>query len=294
MPLAVGAYEIAPTPLRKVAIMKYIFSATLATFLKLGVARMRSGAGCVFLLQGLPGGGKTAFAKALAAILAGQLFYYAGSPDKERDLLYEIDVDGVLRRERGWVPGPAWEACARSKRGEYAVLLIDEIDKTNTGFDAFLLRFLEEWAFRAPDGTTVEGDPRFLAVVVTSNGRRQIRPEVLRRTQRIEVPLPTGERLREIVRQIAGCEIPTGLLDLVARIGDKVREQDVNNAPAPKELALCCVDLLSLAEAGESDSAIWREIAASWLVKTGGAAAIDKAVPFKWAAALISEARKGL
>ena len=170
--------------------MTYHFSKSLETFLHLAIRRMEEGLGAVLLLEGPPGGGKTSFAKALAAHLGGRCHYYSGSPDKERDLLYEIDVEGVLKRESAWVPGPAWSAFAESSEGRFAVLLVDEVDKTNPGFDAFLLRLLEDWTFRAPDGQEVKADPTKLAVVLTTNGRRKLRPEVLRRCQRIHVPLP--------------------------------------------------------------------------------------------------------
>ena len=111
--------------------MKYIFSKVLETFLNLSIRRMKAGHGVVLLLDGPPGGGKTSFAKAFAKLLGGNCHYYSGSPDKERDLLYEIDVEGVLKRESAWVPGPAWSAFAESKKGQFSVLLIDEVDKTH-------------------------------------------------------------------------------------------------------------------------------------------------------------------
>lgn len=273
---------------------QYRFSETLAAFLRLAIARMHAGLGAVLLLEGAPGGGKTSFARAAARELGEDVpvYYYAGSPDKERDLLYEIDVEGVLRRERAWVPGPAWQAFATSSQGRFAVLLIDEVDKTSAGFDAFLLRLLEEWTFRAPDGTEVNGDASKLVVVMTSNGRRKLRPEVLRRCQRVPVPLPNNGRLRDIVRQLAQVPVPDGLVELVIRIGNAVREKDEQNAPSPKELALCCVDLLALAAASELSQDVWREIAASWLTKAGGPATIDAACStFKWVRALMQEAR---
>lgn len=268
----------------------YIFSKALAAFLKLAVSRMMHGFGCALLLDGPPGGGKTSFAKALATHLKGNCFYYSGSPDKERDLLYEIDVEGVLKREAAWVPGPAWQAFEASSKGEFAVLLIDEVDKTNPGFDAFLLRLLEEWTFRAPDGHEIKGNPEKLAVVLTSNGRRDLRPEVLRRCQKIHVSLPENGRMVQIIEQIAGIPIPENLLDLVTRIGEAVRKDNADNAPSPKEMALCCVDLIELAKSGEADQEVVREVGASWLTKSGGASSIDKATGFKWTRALMNEA----
>jgi len=270
----------------------YFFSPVLAATLKVAVNRMRAGHGAALFLEGPPGGGKTSFARALASALGGRMYYYTGSPDKERDLLYEIDVKGVLTRENAWVKGPAWEAFEASTRGEFAVLLIDEIDKTNPGFDAFLLRLLEEWTFRSPEGEEVKADPTKLAVVLTTNGRRKIRPEVLRRCQRATVPLPSGELLQKIVRQIADFPVPEGILDLVIRIGENIRQAGAENAPSPKELAFLCVDLLALAEAGEWNPEVWRQIASGWLVKAGGPEAIDKAVPFRWVRALIREVKK--
>jgi len=270
--------------------MAYFFSKALEAFLNLAMARMEAGLGSALLLSGPPGGGKTSFARAFAEKLGAPLFYYSGSPDKERDLLYEIDVQGVLRRENAWVPGPAWQAFEKSNSG-YAVLLIDEVDKTNPGFDAFLLRLLEDWTFRSPDGKEIKANPARLAVVLTSNGRRKLRPEVMRRCQRVSVPLPEDGRMQEIIRQIAGTEIPGKMLDLIIRIGRAVGGDNEENAPSPKEMAMCCVDIISLHEGGENDPEVWREVAASWLTKEGGPAHLDRVTGFRWARALREETR---
>ncbi len=272
----------------------YFFSPELEIFLDLAVARMRRGQGAVLLLQGPPGGGKTAFAKAVAEKIEGILHYYVGAPDKERNLLYEVDVSGVLRRQNAWVLGPAWQAFAESTAGRHAVLLIDEVDKTNQGFDAFLLRLLEEWTFRSPDGDEVKANPSKLVVILTSNGRRELRPEVLRRCQRVYVPLPDKKRLFEIVRQIAGgIVLPDGLLSVLFRIADALRKADSELAPSPKEIALCACDLLRLTAIGTDEMVIWREVAASWLVKNGGPSVIDDALPqYRWARALRTEAQR--
>lgn len=271
--------------------LEYIYSPTLKVFKNLAIERMRAGYGCTLLLEGPPGGGKTSFAKALACDLNATMPYYSGAPDKERDLLYEIDVGGVLRGERAWVPGAAWQAFEASRQGKNAVLLIDEVDKTNTGFDAFLLRLLEDWSFCSPDGVTIQGDPEHLAVILTSNGKRSMRPEVLRRCQRIRVPFPEQDRLIRIIHSIARKELPSNLINAVVRIGNAIRANEADIAPSPKELAFCCVDILALARHSVTDPEIWRQVAASWLIKQGGAEKIDTHVKYKWWRALMTEAR---
>lgn len=276
-------------------------SASQQAFMTLASARMARGQGAVLLLEGPPGGGKTSFAKALACRVGGGLYYYAAAPDRERDLLYEIDVAGVVRRENAWVAGPAWQAFDDSAAGKPAVLLVDELDKASPGFDAFLLRLLEEWTFRSPEGAEVHADPAYLAVVLTSNGRRELRPEVQRRAQRVHVPRPEPQRLRQIVQQIAtgdGGRLPCGLVDVLLRVGDALHkhQQAPEQAPSPKELAMAGLDCVQLAQASVHDLAVWREVAASWLVKGAGAdaaAVVDKAVPgWKWARALRTESQR--
>lgn len=271
---------------------EYIFSEELAASLRLAANRMKLGFGATLFLEGLPGGGKTSFARALASELGGDCYYYSGSPDKERNLLYEIDVEGVLQRKAAWVPGPCWEAFEASTQGRFSVLLIDEIDKTSPGFDSFLLRLLEEWTFRSPSGDEVKADPTKMAVVITTNGRRAIRPEVLRRCHRVQVPLPSGERLEKIIQQIAGCNIPKNLLEVAIRIGNAIRKADKEQAPSPKELAMLCIDALCLAQEDCHDSAVWRAMATGWLVKEGGVSVIDNATKYRWTRALMAEANR--
>lgn len=272
---------------------QYFFSAALAAFLKLTISRMNRGLGACLYLLGLPGCGKTSFARAIARELGATFYHYKCNSDERRNLLFDTDVDGVLKRENAWVKGKAWRAFEDSARGQYAVLLLDEFDKASDGFIGFLLTLLEEWHFDDPQGNRIQADLSKICVVITSNGNKEPKPEMLRRCQRIEVPLPTGERLHQIMNEIAGQTLPTGLRDLVIRLGDAIRASDAGNAPSPKEMALCCLDLLELGASAETvDTEIYRQVAASWLVKKGGPQAIDKIVKYSWAKGLRTEAQR--
>lgn len=268
----------------------YIISKVLEVVISMVSNRLFRGFGATLILTGPPGGGKTSFAKELARQLGATFHYYASGPDKSRDLLYEPDVGGIIRREAAFVKGAAWKAFEDSISGP-SVLLIDEVDKTDKGFDSFLLRLLEEWNFTDPEGNTVSADPKNIVVVMTTNGRRELSPEVLRRGQRVEVPLPTGKKHRQIVSSIAGGGLPAGLVDLLCKIGEKLaKEIDPEMAPSPKELALCGIDMVELAKA-DFDHELIRQIAGSWLSKDG-LEGLDKTLKYNWARALYKEAQK--
>lgn len=274
---------------------RYIFSKQLMTFANLAIERMVDGRGAVLFLHGIPGSGKTEFARAVADMLGAQFFKYQCVPDKERDILYEIDVDGVLNRTNGWKKKPAWLAFEASHDG-YVVLLIDEVDKTHPNFDAFLLELLEEYRFMAPDGSYVQADPSKLMLILTSNGRRQLRTETLRRMQRIPVHFPDQKRLEGIIQQIVGDEwIPRRLMEQVIRFADQMRREDPEMAPAPKEMALFIVDAMNLAYSDNWDLEVWRDVFASYFTKDdSGAVAIDKILKFNWAKALVNDLQKSL
>lgn len=290
--------------------VNYLFSKKLQTFGELAVMRMQLNLGAVLLLKGEPGGGKTEFAMAMAKTLATAgdgaarniddvFFKYQCAPDRERDLLYNYDMNGIVTRSNAWLPGPAWEAFESSNYG-FSVLLIDEVDKTHPNFDAFLLELLEQMQFRAPtqgeDGRVynIKANPKNLMIILTSNGRRELRQEVLRRCQRIEVPFPERPRLDHIIRGITENEntnvpLPIGLLELLIRIGGQIRKENPENAPSPKEMALCGIDLMVLGSNNVTDPDLWREVAASYMIKEGGVQGIDRALKFRWGKALMTE-----
>lgn len=110
-------------------------------------------------------------------------------------------------------------------------------------------------------------------VILTSNGRKYLPPEILRRCQRLSVPFPDRNRMKEIIKSIVKGKIfiPSGMLDIVYKIGAIIRKENYENSPSPKEMALLMLDLQGLALSGETNLQIWREVASKYLTKEGGA-----------------------
>ena len=281
--------------------MNYILNAQQVMFAQLAAGRMKANFGASLLIEGPPGSGKTAYAEHLAQELGAEFLYYSCSEFGNTDLLYQVDVNGVVTREKAWVKGPAWEACELSADGKKVVLLIDELDKAASNFDAFLLRFLERWTFDSPERELIKGNPKNICVVLTTNGRRTLRSEVLRRCQRIHFPYPSEERLRKIIYTILNWDKGqyAGLVQLAAKIGVAISKADAEEAPSPKELAFLCLDAMTLTMAGnETTTECWQELGRSYLVKSEPISFVNNALTkagnkgFKWWQALKKEAQK--
>jgi MoxR-like ATPase len=164
-------------------------------------------------LEGEPGVGKTEVAKALADVLgrdlirlqcyegldAGQALYEWDHP---KQLLHvrvaeaeDRDV-GDLYAERFLLERPLLRA-VRAAAG--AVLLIDEIDRSDSEFEAFLLEFLSDFQITIPElGTLRAARPPI--VVLTSNRTRELHDALKRRCLYHWIPFPDPERERQILR----------------------------------------------------------------------------------------------
>ncbi|HEU5212413.1 MAG TPA: MoxR family ATPase, partial [Gaiellaceae bacterium] len=163
----------------------YLADRGLATAVFLGLRMRRP-----LLLEGEPGVGKTEVAKTLAAALGAELIRlqcYEGIDaaqalyewDYSRQLLYaralqagEIDVSQRVAELYGpdfLLERPLLRAL---RSGSSAVLLIDELDRADDEFEAFLLEVLSEYAVTIPELGTIAGDEP-PAVVITSNRTRE-------------------------------------------------------------------------------------------------------------------------
>jgi MoxR-like ATPase len=203
------------------------------------------------LLEGEPGVGKTEVAKTLARLLDAELIRlqcYEGIDVTQA--LYEWNYARQLLHARALQAGEL-DPQARAaelygpeflverpllraiRAGSAAVLLIDELDRADDEFEAFLLEILSDYAVSIPElGTIVAPDPP--AVIVTSNRTRELHDALKRRCLYHWIEFPSVERETEIVR-LRAPEVPERLARSVAEAVARLREADLVKPPGAAE-----------------------------------------------------------
>ena len=224
----------------------YLADRGLSTALLVGMSLHRP-----VLLEGEVGVGKTEVAKALAATYGKQLIRlqcYEGIDTNQA--LYEWDYPRQLLHIRALSEhqladsaavralfGPEFllerPLLAAVRAGSNAVLLIDEIDRADDEFEAFLLEVLSDFQISIPEiGTVTAGDPPL--VVLTSNRTRDLHDALKRRCLYHWIGYPSPERETEIVlaRQP---EIPGTLAKKVVAAVQRLRTMDLVKPPGVAE-----------------------------------------------------------
>jgi MoxR-like ATPase len=222
------------------------------------------GLGKPLLVEGVPGVGKTEAAKVLARALgrslirlqcyegidAAQALYEWNYP---RQLLAIREAEasgkaGNLYGEDFLIERPLLKALRQADR---AVLLIDEIDRADDEFEAFLLEFLADYEISIPEfGTIRAAAPP--VVVLTSNRTRELHEALRRRCTYHWIPYPDPKREAEIIMLRAGNVAEETARAVVAAVNG-LRKLPLVKAPGIAE----AVDWARAAQMLEGGSGDW-------------------------------------
>jgi MoxR-like ATPase len=200
------------------------------------------------LLEGEAGVGKTEAAKALARALPARLIRlqcYEGLDvahavyewNYSRQLLHiRAAQEGTVHEEELFGPEflirrPLLEAIESE---EPVVLLIDEIDRADEEFEAFLLEVLSDFQITIPEIGTVSAQDHKPAVVLTSNRTRELHDALKRRCLYHWIGHPSLEREIEIVK-VRAPGVPERLAAQAARFVRGLRGLDLAKPPGVAE-----------------------------------------------------------
>jgi len=251
----------------------YIADRSLATVLYLALRMGRP-----LFVEGEAGVGKTEIAKVLATTLGRRLIRlqcYEGldvsaavyewnyGAQMIAIRLAEAEGEGDRERiehdvfsERFLIKRPLLQALEPDTSGP-PVLLIDEIDRTDEAFEAFLLEVLADFQVTVPELGTVKA-PHPPIVVVTSNRTREVHDALKRRCLYHWVGYPNAERELRILRaKVPG--ISKKLSEQVVAFVQTLRREDLFKSPGVAETldwasALAELDVVALDPATVSDT----------------------------------------
>jgi MoxR-like ATPase len=217
------------------------------------------------LVEGPAGVGKTELAKTLAAALGSELIRlqcYEGLDEAKalyeweypkqllytqilRDKIGEVTagaasltdaVDKLAAQEdaffseRFLLARPLLRAVRSPSR---VVLLIDEVDRSDAEFEAFLLEVLSDFQVSVPELGTLRAAVRPM-VLLTSNNAREMTDALKRRCLHLFIGYPDAAREREIVRARLPDAAPA-LTEAVVRVVQRLRDLDLKKRPSVSE-----------------------------------------------------------
>jgi MoxR-like ATPase len=224
----------------------YLADRGLATALLVALSLQRP-----ILLEGEVGVGKTEVAKVLASVFGRKLIRlqcYEGIDtnqalyewDYARQMLYiralserQVTDDDAVDKVFGpkfLLERPLLEAV---RSGDQAVLLIDEVDRADDEFEAFLLEVLSDFQVSIPEIGTVKAESPPL-VVLTSNRTRELHDALKRRCLYHWIGYPTAERELDIVL-LREPGVTRALAGKVVAAVHRLRELDLAKPPGVAE-----------------------------------------------------------
>jgi MoxR-like ATPase len=253
-------FQSADEVVKRLAGERYICSREVATVVYLACAMRKP-----ILVEGPAGVGKTELGKVLAGALGLELIRlqcYEGLDEAKalyeweyaKQLLYtqilkdkigEVvggaktlqqaverisQEDDVFFSDRFLLPRPLLRALLSPQP---TVLLIDEIDKSDTEFEAFLLEVLSDFQVSVPELGTLKAK-HIPLVVLTSNNSREMSDALKRRCLHLYLDFPDVQREMEIIRlKVPGAD--EKLTDEVVQLLHRLRKLDLKKRPSISE-----------------------------------------------------------
>ena len=150
----------------------------------------------------------------------------SGQGDRER-------IEDDIFSEKFLIKRPLLQALEEDETGEPPVLLIDELDRTDEPFEAFLLEVLSDFQVTIPEIGTVKAKKPPI-VIITSNRTREIHDAIKRRCFYFWVDYPDAKRELEILK-VKVPDAPEKLTQQVVEFVQHLRNRDLFKLPGIAE-----------------------------------------------------------